>query len=283
MCPNGLFYTQGHLCELCKYGNTFHAVQWRCYRNSYTLSALYALTIGLHRLWGTFQMVDRFIALTEFTAQKLVESGLMTRDKVSVLGNFLLDPLPNPGSFEQREPYLVYLGRLSPEKGVDILIEAMSGLPYLTLKVLGLGPRAEALQALTRQLESHHMEFLGYVAGNEKWNLLRQAIATVVPSVCYETFSLTVLESLVVGTPIVASKLGSLPYIVQDGKSGLLFHPGDSQDLRQKLDWLATHPEEALAMGQYGRQVVERQHTAAAHYAALMEVYRSTLERAEVR
>jgi glycosyltransferase involved in cell wall biosynthesis len=280
LCSNGLFYTRGHLCERCKYGNTFHAVRWRCYRNSYSLSALYAFTIGLHRLWGTFQMVDCFIALTKFTAQKLVESGLTTRDKVSVLGDFLPDSLPNSGSFERREPYVVYLGRLSLEKGVDVLIEAVSELP-LNLKVLGCGPQAEALQALTRQLESHHVEFLGYIAGNKKWDLLRQAMATVVPSVCYETFSLAVLESLVVGTPVVASNLGSLPYVIEDGKSGLLFRPGDSLDLRQKMAWLAANPEKALAMGQYGRGIVEQRYTSQAHYKQLVSIYSQLLSRSE--
>jgi glycosyltransferase involved in cell wall biosynthesis len=273
LCPNGLFYTHGQICERCEYGNTFHAVRRKCYRNSCVLSALYALTIGLHRRWGTFGLIDRFIALTEFTAQKLVESGLVRRDEISVLGNFLPDPPPVPGSFEAREPYIIYLGRLSPEKGGETLLEAMAGLPNLGLKVIGDGPQAETLQAMAHRRRLHQVEFLGRVVGEVKWQLLRQALAMVVPSACYENFPFTILESLASGTLVVASNLGSLPYVVDDGKSGLLFRPGDSQDLRQKLAWLATHPHEALAMGRYGRQVVETRYSAEAHYRQLMGIY----------
>ncbi len=277
LCPNALFYTHGRICERCKHGNTLHAVRWKCYRQSYILSSLYALTIGLHRRAGTFNLIGRFIALTEFTAQKFVESGLTTQDKISVLGNFLPDPLPSPGSFETREPYVVYLGRLSSEKGIDVLLDAVTGLPDLKVKVAGDGPQFGALQAIVRQKGLQQVEFLGRVVGEEKWELLRHATAVVVPSVWYEAFPFVVLESLATGTPVVASNLGSLPYVVEDGKSGLLFQARDSQDLREKLAWLVQHPAEALQMGRYGRQVVERRYSASAHYDALMEIYQACL------
>jgi glycosyltransferase involved in cell wall biosynthesis len=239
------------------------------------LSGLYAFTIGLHRRAGTFNLIDQFIALTEFTAQKLVESRLTTQDKISVLGNFLPDPLPAPGSFDKREPYVVYLGRLSPEKGVEILLDAVTGLPDLRVKIAGDGPQTGVLQTIARQQGLQQVEFLGRVAGEEKWGLLRHATAVVVPSVCYEAFPFVVLESLAAGTPVVASNLGSLPYVVEDGKSGLLFRAGDSQDLREKLAWLVQHPSEALQMGRYGRQVVEKRFSASAHYEELMQIYSS--------
>jgi glycosyltransferase involved in cell wall biosynthesis len=120
------------------------------------------------------------------------------------------------------------------------------------------------------------VEFLGRVAGDEKWELLRNATAVVIPSVWYETFSFAALESMGVGTPVLASDLGSLPYVVEDGKSGLLFRAGDSQeDLWEKLAWLVQHPAEALLMGRYGRQVVEKRFSASAHYEELMHIYSS--------
>jgi glycosyltransferase involved in cell wall biosynthesis len=237
------------------------------------LSSLYAFTIGLHRRAGTFNLIDRFIALTEFTAQKLVESRLTTQDKISVLGNFLPDPLPAPGSFDKREPYVVYLGRLSPEKGVEILLDAVTGLPDLRVKIAGDGPQTGVLQTIARQRGLQQVEFLGGVAGDEKWELLRHATAVVVPSVWYEAFPFVVLESLAAGTPVVASNLGSLPYVVEDGKSGLLFRAGDNQDLQEKLAWLVLHPVEALRMGYYGRQIMENKNSAESHYDTLMEIY----------
>jgi glycosyltransferase involved in cell wall biosynthesis len=273
LCPNGLFYTHGQICERCKRGNTFHAVRLRCYRQSYILSALYAAAIGLHRRWGTFAAIDRFIALTEFVAQKLAEGNLTTPDKISVLGNFLPDPLPAPGSAERREPYVVYLGRLSFEKGVQVLIETMARLPDLNLKILGGGPIAGSLQKLTRDSGSSNIEFLGHVAGEEKWQLVRNAMAVLIPSVCYETFSLAALESMAVATPVFASNVGGIPYVVEDRQSGLLFRPGDRHDLQQKLAWLVNHPREAAAMGRTGRKIVESRYSAESHYRRLMAIY----------
>ncbi len=273
LCPNGLFYTHGRICERCKHGNVLHAMRWRCYRNSSTLSALYALTIGLHRWLGTFRTIERFIALTPFTAQKLVEGGIATEDRIRVLGHFLPSPLPEPGSPARPAPRIVFLGRLACEKGVDVLVDAMSDLPDVALTVLGDGPLEQSLQATCRDTGLRNVEFLGYVGGEEKWRHLRGAAASVVPSVWYETFCLAAVESLAMGTPVVASNLGSLPYVVEDGKSGLLFEPGDSLDLRRKLRWLLENPGQAAAMGRFGRQTVETRYSAEAHYRGLMALY----------
>lgn len=272
LCPNALFYTRGQICERCKYGNTLHAIRWRCYRQSYLLSALYALVIGLHRRLGTFDLIDHFLPVSEFVAHKLVESRCATVKKVTVLGNFLPDPLPAPGSFERREPYVVYLGRLSPEKGVSMLLDAMVNLPEVTLKIAGDGPQAETLKARA-QKEGLCAEFLGYVTGERKWDLIRNAMVSVVPSVWYEAFPFSVLEAMAVGTAVVASNLGGLPSVVEDGKSGLLFRAGDSQDLRDKLAWLVAHPEDALMMGRYGREKVEIKYIAKVHYQQLITLY----------
>ncbi len=274
LCPNGLFYTHGQICERCKHGNTLHAVRLKCYRQSYFLSALYALTIATHRRWGTFETIDRFIALTEFTAQKLTEGKLTTREKISVLGNFLPDPLPTPNLAGKREPYVVYLGRLSFEKGVQVLIETMAGLPDLNLKILGDGPLAGSLQELARESGSRNIEFLGYVGGEAKWQILRNAMAAVIPSVCYENFPLAALESMAVGTPVVASNLGSLPYVIEDGKNGLLFKAGDRLDLQRKLAGLMIQPSEVAAIGVDGCKSIELRFSAESHYRQLMAIYR---------
>jgi len=222
-------------------------------------------------------MIDRFIVLTEFTAQKLVESGLTTADKITVLGNFLPDPLPAPGSFEYREPYIVYLGRLSPEKGVHVLLDALADVPEVALKIVGDGPQKEALQQ-TVQKRGLRADFLGYLTGEKKLEILRRATAVIVPSVWYEVFPVTVLESMATGTLVVASDIGGLPFVVEDGKSGVLFRAGDRQDLQRKLAWLFAHPQKALAMGYYARRVVEQRYTALVHYNALMEIYNSVIK-----
>lgn len=278
MCSNALFYTHNQICERCKGGNTLHAIRLKCYRQSTLLSALYATTIGLHRRFGTWGLIDRFIALTEFTQQKMLESGLAPHHKIAVLGNTLTEPLPKPGSFEAREPYFVFLGRLSHEKGVDILLDAMQGIEGITLKILGSGPQRPQLEAQIERLGLRHVEFLDHIVGEEKWHILRQATALVLPSVCYEQFPFTALESLTVGTPVVASNIGGLPYIVDDGKTGLLFEAGNSNDLHNKLLWIIEHQQEALEMGRRGVQAARKRWSAMAHYDGLMKIYQDVIE-----
>jgi glycosyltransferase involved in cell wall biosynthesis len=273
LCPNGLFYTNGHLCERCKYGNTLHAILRKCYRKSYLLSALYAFTIAFHRNLGTFQIIDRLIALTDFTAHKLIESGLVSENKISILGNYLHDPLPNPGCFEKHEPYIVYLGRLSPEKGVRILINAMSGLPDLELRIAGEGPQAKQLELIAIEKGLQNVKFLGHVSGNEKWNLLRHASAVVIPSVWYEIFGLVALESMAVGTPVIASDLGGLSCIIEDNQSGLLFYPGERDELYRKISWIVNHPQDAIRLGSQGRSLLEKKYSADAHFNHLVSIY----------
>lgn len=273
LCPNGLFYIQGKVCERCKRGNTLHAVRWRCYRNSYLLSGLYGLTIGLHRRLRTFERIGRFIAPTEFVAQKLSESGLVGPGKVSVLGHFLSNPLPEPGLFNQRNRYLVFLGRLSPEKGLWTLVEAFGDLPGLEVKILGDGPLLGALRDYVDRHGLKTVKILGFVVGEERFRVLRQALASVVPSQFYEVFPFSVLESLAVGTPVIASDGGSLPYLIKDGQNGLIFQAGNSRDLQEKVLSLANDPDKVLMLGRRGRRLVEEKYSSSTHYDALMKIY----------
>ena len=274
LCPNGQFWIRGKPCERCRFGNTIHAIVKRCYRNSYAASALYATAIALHRAAGIFTLVDRFIALNGFSAAKLEEGGVAGKDRIVVLGNFLPEPWPEPGPAE-RDRRVAFLGRLSPEKGLPILITAMAELPDIQLKVAGDGPQAEALRRLARDLSADNVEFIGCSDDPRKWELLRGSAATVMPSACYEHFPLALLESLAAGTPVIAPKHGAFPHIIADGENSMLFEPGSVEDLREKIAWTAAHPREAGELGLSGRRLVETRFTAEAHHAALMDIYES--------
>ena len=278
LCPNGLFYTQGQICERCKRGNTIHAVRFKCFQHSYPRSIVYASAIWWHRYRKTFNLIDHFITLTEFTAAKLAESGIASRAKISVLGNFISAPLPRPGSSGSREPEIVYIGRLSPEKGVATLIEAMGFVPNARLKIIGEGPQQGELMNRVKQLKLDNVEFLGFISGEEKWRLLRRASFCVVPSESYENFSLAALESMAVGTPVVAANLGGLPYVVKDGKTGMLFEAGNTNDLGSKLLAMLNRPQESLKMGELGREDVANNYTDTMHYKSLRQIYDKLLQ-----
>jgi glycosyltransferase involved in cell wall biosynthesis len=273
LCPNALFYTQGAICERCKGGNMIHAVRFACYRDSRLLSALYAGTIMLHRGAGTFAAIDRFIALTGFAATKLVEGGIARPDRITVLGNFLPAPLPAPGPWDDRPASVLFLGRLSPEKGVDVLLEAMAACPELELKIAGDGPDLPRLQARAAELGLGNVAFLGFQERPARDALLREALALVLPSAWYEHFPMTVLEASAAATPLVASRLGGLPGLIDEGRTGWLFAPGDASDLAGRLRELAADRAGAAERGRNARRALEERWSADQHYAALMEVY----------
>ena len=270
MCSNGLFFRDGHPCELCKTGRTWNAVRYRCYRDSVPLSALYASILALHRAIGTWRRIDRFIALNTFTAGKMVEGGITEPGRLRVLGNFSPNTIPPASSSQQHAPYVLYVGRLSDEKGVDVLIDAAAQVPELGVKIAGDGPQEGALRARAARLPN--VEFLGRVEGERKFQLMREARAVAFPSVCYENFSLVLLEALSVGTPIIASRLGGLPTILNEGADSLFFAPGDANSLAERLRQALANPELMLQLGKRGLEVTLQEYTEARHYQRLTDI-----------
>jgi glycosyltransferase involved in cell wall biosynthesis len=268
-CPNGWFYTRGGICERCKHGNYLNAVRYRCYRDSYSLSALYALSIGLNRMGGLLEKIDGFICLTEFSRQKLLEIGL-PEHRLFVKPNFIDSSLPaaKPGTGE----YVLYLGRLSPEKGVWTLVRAFEKLKAAKLKIVGTGPLESSLQVYLRENKINNIELLGFKQGAEKWQILRNSLFLVVPSQWYETFCMVALEAYVAGKPVVASNLGSLPYVVEDGKTGILFNPANPDDLAEKVNHFLLNTSDVSRMGLRGRELAQTKFSPDESYKMLMDI-----------
>lgn len=269
-CSNGWFYRNGHICERCKRGNYLNAVRYRCCRNSYTLSALYSASIGLNRSAGMLRKIGAFICLTEFMKLKLLEVGI-PKHKLFVKPNFVdaagVTPFPGYGN------YVAYLGRLSAEKGVWTLVRAFEVLKDPLLKIAGTGPLEAALKDYVRARGIKNIEFVGFKTGVEKWELLRGSLFSVVPSEWYETFGMVVLEAYAAGKPVIGSNLGSLPYVIEDRRSGLLFQPGNVNDLAEKVGHLLAKPAELETMGRYARKLVETKYSPEESYRNLIGIF----------
>jgi len=270
-CPNGFYYTQGQICEACKGGNYLNAVRKRCFRDSYALSGLYALTLGSNRLAGMVNKISGFICLTEFFKIKMQEAGVPD-SKLFVRPNFVYAP-PLPSGSGAVGQYALFLGRLSPEKGCWTLIHAFERMPQVPLKILGTGPQEQELKDYVRQKGIGNIEFLGFKSGDEKWQVLRNALCLVVPSEWYENFPVTVLEAFMASKPVIAARMGGLPYIVEDGQSGLLFEAGQVDQLVKKVQQLSHNPAEALRMGARGRFLSETKYGPEQGYANLMSIF----------
>jgi glycosyltransferase involved in cell wall biosynthesis len=270
-CPNGFYYTQGQICEACKDGNYLNAIRKRCYKDSYALSALYALTLGSNRLAGMVNKISGFICLTEFFKIKMQQAGVPD-SKLFVRPNFVYAP-PLTANGNDAGNYAIYMGRLSPEKGCWTLIHAFEQMPQVPLKILGTGPLEQELKDYARQKGMTNVQFLGFKSGDEKWQLLRNSLCLVVPSEWYENFPVTVLEAFMAAKPVVASRMGGLPYIVEEGQSGLLFEAGKASELAQRIQSLVDDPAGAVRMGACGRRLSETKYGPEQGYSNLMKVF----------
>lgn len=231
LCANALLFRDGHVCEQCLGRLPVPAVRYRCYRGSLGASTTVAAMQVVHRALGTYErQVDAFIALTDFARDKFSAGGLPA-DRLHVKPNFLnADPGPGAGG----GGYALFIGRLTPEKGVRTLLRAWQELGLtLPLKLLGDGPlSAEVAQAAR---ETPGVEWLGQRPKAEVLELARAAECLIFPSEWYEGFPMTLVEAMAVGLPVIASRVGSMQSLIDPGRTGLHFTPGDAHDLATQV------------------------------------------------
>lgn len=276
LCPNAQLFRDGGVCEDC----LGKAVPWpgvvhECYRGSRTASGSVAAMLTAHRALRTWtEKVDAYVALTEFARRKFIEGGLPA-EKIVVKPNFVR---PDPGSGEGRGGYALFVGRLSPEKGIVTLLAAWKRLGgRVPLKIVGDGPLADKVVKAANGRS--RVEWLGYRSAAEVHALMKEAAALVFPSEWYETFGRVAAEAFAAGTPVIAANIGAVAEIVEHGRTGLRFSPGDPEDLAAQVGWILTHPAERTRMRRKARAEFEARYTAERNYRMLMEIYESTLER----
>ncbi|MDR7405021.1 MAG: glycosyltransferase family 4 protein, partial [Armatimonadota bacterium] len=244
-----------------------------CYRGSRAASGMVAGAVTFHRVLGTWRLVDRFITLTEFMRQKFIRAGFPPA-KLVVKPNFVY---PDPGMGEGKGGYALFVGRLSPEKGLGTLLRAWERLGgKVPLKIVGDGPLAGDVRQAVEQVPG--VEWLGRKAREEVYALMGDAAFLVFSSEWYEGFPLVVGEAFARGLPVVATALGSQGSIVHHGHTGLLFRPGDPEDLAAKVEWLLSHPKELTRMRREARAEYEVKYTAERNYQMLMEIYRQAID-----
>ena len=226
MCLPGTFLRAGHPCELCSGKVPWPGVRFSCYRGSKGASGVLAASLVLHRRIGSFEAIDRYLAVSDFLRSKHIEGGVRP-DRIEVKPNFSWR-VPKA---QEVGDYFLFLGRLAPEKGVDTLMEAWAGLSEIKLVVAGDGPSHQDL----RQKAPSSVEFLGTINHDEVGSLLAGARALLVPSIWYEGAPRSILEAYSAGVPVLASRIGALPEVVDDNVSGHLVAPGDAGAWREAV------------------------------------------------
>jgi glycosyltransferase involved in cell wall biosynthesis len=271
LCANSYLLRDGRPCEDC-IGRAipWPAIKHRCYRDSAAASAVVAAMQVLHRTLGVWRnKVDAFFTLTEFARQKFIDAGLAA-NRVHVKHNSVS---PDPGVGRGDGGYLALVGRLSPEKGIATVLEAWrrdASLP--PLRVVGDGPLAVQVQAAAAV--DSRITWLGQVTNAEANRVIGAATALLMPSLWYETFGRTIAEAFAAGTPVIASRLGAMAELVDDGQTGWLFTPGDASALAACIHVLSNLPIDAMAaVRRRARQEYECRFTPLHNYARLIEIY----------
>ena len=280
LCPNALFFRNGHVCEDCMgkfvpWPGILHA----CYRESRAAATVAVVMLSLHRVLRTYsQIVDVYIALTEFARNKFIAGGLPA-EKIVMKPNFIDTDKFQEYSGRSTSRYALFAGRLSPEKGIETLLEAWKRIgKRLPLKIAGDGPMACELE---EQFASRAgIEWMGAIHREEVIAYMKQAELLVFPSVWIEGFPMTMVEAFAAGLPVIASRHGAMAEIVEDGRTGLHFESGNPKDLAAKVKWAWTHPKEMEAMGREARKEYERKYTAEINYKMLIDIYETAIERA---
>lgn len=273
VCPKNTLYRNGQVCEDCvRQIIPVNSIRYACYHDSRAQTATIAAMLAAHRLLKTWERsITLFIALTDFARRKFVEGGLPAH-KVFVKPNFL----QNPGSTGETESYALFVGRLSEEKGLHVLLKAWEMLQF-PLSVAGDGPLYEDVQAAAADPGKGIINLLGRQTHADVLDLIARAQFLVMPSVWYEGFPMTIVEAFACGTPVIASRLGGMAEIVEDGRTGLHFTPGDAADLAAKVTWAREHPDEMAAMGRNARAEYEAKYTPERNYELLMAIYQTAM------
>ena len=276
ICPNHQLYTMGHLCKKCVDRRYAHAIKYRCQLGSFWKSAIvscFAYFVSLNK-WR--DKIDRFIAPSQ-SACSLFKEFDFPVSKIKVLPHFNYGEVDAVGDTVPAEqpakPYALYVGRIEKNKGLFHLVRTFgaSGHP---LKIIGSGTYKIEIKKYCTDNKFDNVEFTGYVPPDRLSGYYRASLFVVVPSVWYEVFGLAIVESFNYGKPVVASAIGAIPEIVENGKTGMLYQTGDAEDLCKKVTWMFDNPESARQMGLNAQKLAAHRYSSEKYWGELQTLHR---------
>jgi glycosyltransferase involved in cell wall biosynthesis len=308
-CPNYQFFTNGQICFRClKEKNYRSCLSKKCLKNSFGRSLIGYLEGKWQKdFLNIASQIDIFLAPSLFMKKQALAWGIPA-DKIIHLPNFItIDklqdlrqnkkellakdkflPKDEPAVSKERNPYLLYFGRLSQEKGIKLLIKAFleasktpqtffgrkkqSKLANWSLKIVGQGPQKKKLEELVKNKRAQ-IEFPGEKRGRQLKEIITRADLIIVPSLWPENFPYTILESFALAKPVLAARIGGLPELIKNNKTGLLFKSNKESDLIEKLVWAVEHPKEVKRMGQTAQEEVLAKYSPEKHYQKLIRIY----------
>ncbi|WP_278777779.1 glycosyltransferase [Bacteroides nordii] len=277
ICPSSYFDLRGNWCKKCPKTLFLNCAFHRCYQDDYINSVMCAMEM-FHKeyIFNYNAYISQYIFLSENFKKMHTLRHSYFEDKGVVLYNFLPD-------FEQNRSYdkgnyLFYYGRITAEKGISTLVEVMKNLPHIQLKIAGIGP----LLNILKQTAPKNVCFLGFISGKELYNQIEKASFIVVPSECAENNPLTIIESYTYGKPVIGSKIGGIPEIIDDGKTGFIFEAFDKKDLERIINVaLSLSKEEYKKISINAKEFANKHFNSETHYQTLMNIYNKAISNYE--
>ena len=275
ICPNYRMLNSKGICEDCKGDKYYNCFANSCAKGSKLNSLVNMFEAYLHKYLKSYSFVDKYICPSEFFRKKFIEFGI-PENKLVYIPNFI--------DIKQCEPcydskdYFVYIGRLSEEKGINTLVQAMKKVKEAKLYILGTGPLEESLRMQVMDYKLDNIEFLGYKTGKELEHIIKSSKFVVLPSVVYENCPMSVIEAMAYGKAVVGSNRGGIPELIEDEITGLIFNAGDEEDLASKINYLINNPVKSVTMGKEGRVRAEKLYDRDMHYEKINELYKSILQ-----
>lgn len=279
VCPAYRMLVNGKPCEKCWGGRFYHCGLKRCNKGSFFKSLLNVVEMYLHhRILNLYDNIDLYISPSRFLRDKVLEMGL--KGEVICLPNCVdiegFEPV-----YEWQEKSIVYVGRISNEKGVETLIDAVKKITGLQLKIIGDGPLKGCLEKKVRAENIDNVVFLGYRAGKDLHDEIQKSMFLVIPSEWYENNPRTIIEAFALGKPVVGARIGGIPELVVDWQTGLTHTCGDKDDLKEKIQAMVANSCQIIEMGKNARKYVEQNLDSDTHYEKLMRIYKKAAQKAK--
>ena len=278
LCPVGTFFRKGSVCEDClKFGKKA-AILHRCWKNSFILTFLLVRILKTFERRADFlQMIGHFIVLSKFSRTKYTAHGF-PKDRISVKANFIDF---DPGASREIGMYALYVGTLRDYKGIETLMQAWRSLDHpIPLKIVGGGPLRNMVRSFSRIA---NIESLGERPLNETMHVIKEARFVIVPSECYENFPRVLVEAFACGVPVIGSKIGAIEELIEHGHTGLLFKPGDVDELARAIKILLTDTELLVRMKERSRHEYEMKYSAKENHDRLIEIYEKAIASVSAR
>ncbi|HEY8387581.1 MAG TPA: glycosyltransferase [Parasegetibacter sp.] len=278
LCSNALFLRNNQVCELCRHKTLpLEGVKYKCYRNSAAESALVTGVTGIHKLLNTWtENIDVMIALSGFMKTRLSDSSLkFPANRIVVKPNFVYD---SGSAIGNRENFFLFVGRLSNEKGIDVLLNCFRNLPEHNLIIACDGP--EKVKVLNHTREYPNIRYVGVQTKDQVLNLMKKSQALIFSSICYEGLPLTIVEAFSTGTPVIASHLGAMGEMITHLYNGYHFPPGNAEELKEAVKkfvaFTGMNPE---LMYLNARQTYLEKYTPEAHFDSITAIYEMAIKR----